>query len=114
MDHGADVAFDTSGSMFPQCVEMAAQHGRIPVITAPRDGKADFNLRNLYRHELTVFGLDTRPMDVTACANILAEIRPGFESGQFKSRRPKPMPLAQAPEAYEQAAGGGGAVVLIP
>jgi len=39
---------------------------------------------------------------------------PGFESGQFKARAGKPLPLAAAGEAYTQAAHGGGRIVLVP
>jgi NADPH2:quinone reductase len=113
-DRGANVVFDTSGGMFSQSIEMAAMHGRVPVITAPPNGKVDFNLRTLYRHELRILGVDTRGLDATASARILEQMRPGFESGQFRTRHGKTMPLAEAPTAYEQAAGGGGAIVLLP
>jgi NADPH2:quinone reductase len=113
-DRGANVVFDTSGGMFAQSVEMAAMSARIPVITAPPNGKVEFNLRNIYRHELRVLGMDSRRLDATASAKLLSEMRPMFESGQFKARSGKTMPLDEAPTAYEQAAGGGGAIVLLP
>jgi len=39
---------------------------------------------------------------------------PGFESGQFRAKAGKSMPLAAAGEAYAQAAHGGGRIVLVP
>ncbi len=113
-DHGADVVFDTSGMMFAECVEVAAMGGRIPVITAPADGKASFNLRSIYRKELRVLGVDTRRLDAIACARLLAQMAPHFESGQFTVKPGKSLPLAAAAEAYEEAARGGGRIVLRP
>lgn len=113
-EHGADVVFDTSGLMFAEIVEIAGMGARIPVITAPADGQATFNLRSIYRKGLRVLGVDTRPMDAVASAKLLAEMTPGFEAGQFKAKPGKPMPLSAAVEAYELAAHGGGRIVLVP
>lgn len=111
---GAEVVFDASGMMFAEAVELAALDGRIPVIAAPADGKASFNLRSLYRKGLRVQGIDTLRLAAVACARLLAEMAPGFESGQFKIKPGRPLPLAAAAEAYEQAAHGGGRIVLRP
>ena len=111
---GADIVFDTSGHVFAQGLEAAAMQGRIPVITAPADGQATFNLRSLYRKELRVRGLDTRRLDAVASAKVLAQILPGFESGKFKSKPDQPRPLGAASEAYEQAARGAGRFYLRP
>ena len=113
-ERGADVVFDTSGQMFAESIEMAGMDARIPVITAPADGKASFNLRSIYRKELRVLGVDTRRLDAVACAKLLTEMAPRFESGQFKVSPGRPMPLAAAVEAYEQAAHGSGRIVLRP
>jgi len=111
---GAEVVFDGSGMMFAEAVEVARLDGRMPVIAAPADGKAAFNLRSVYRKGLCIQGIDTLRLDAVACAKLLAQMTPGFESGQFKARAGKPMPLAAAAEAYEQAAHGGGRIVLVP
>jgi NADPH:quinone reductase len=113
-ERGADVIFDTSGMMFAESVEVAGLGARIPVITAPADGKASFNLRNVYRKEIRVLGVDTRRLDAVASAKLLAQMTSRFESGQFKARPGKAIPLAQAAEAYQQAAQGGGRIVLRP
>ncbi|HTS17246.1 MAG TPA: zinc-binding alcohol dehydrogenase family protein [Verrucomicrobiae bacterium] len=111
---GAAVVFDGSGMMFAEAVEVAALDGRMPVIAAPADGKAAFNLRSLYRKGLRVQGIDTLRLDAVACAALLAEMTVGFESGQFNAKPGKPMPLAAAGEAYALAAHGGGRIVLVP
>jgi NADPH:quinone reductase-like Zn-dependent oxidoreductase len=113
-DSGADVVFDTSGMMFAESVDVAGMGARIPVITAPSDGKASFNLRSIYRKELRVLGVDTRTLNAVACARLLAQMAPSFESGQFKAKPGRPLPLSAAVEAYEQAAHGGGRIVLRP
>jgi NADPH:quinone reductase len=112
--HGADVVFDTSGGVFAESIEAAAPKGRICVISAPGDGKVTFNLRSLYRKELRVAGVDTRPLDAVVCAKLLEQMRPSFESGKFRISPGQPFPLAAAAEAYEQAARGEGRVYFRP
>jgi NADPH:quinone reductase-like Zn-dependent oxidoreductase len=105
-NHGANVVFDTSGAMFAEAVEIAGTNARIPIITAPPDGKTTFNLRTIYRKTQRILGVDTRQMDAVTCAKLLAEMCPHFASGEFSAKPAKPFPLAQAPAAYEQAAKG--------
>jgi NADPH:quinone reductase len=111
---GTEVVFDGSGMMFAEAVEVAGLDGRMPVIAAPADGKAGFNLRSVYRKWIRIQGIDTLRLDAVACAKLLAQMTPGFETGQFKARAGKPLPLAAAAEAYAQAAHGGGRIVLLP
>ena len=111
---GADIVFDTSGMAFAEAVDAAAAGGRIAVISAPRDGKATFDLRNLYRKELRIYGVDTRKMDAVDCAKLLSEMSSGFEDGTLKAKAGESRHLAQAIEAYEQAARGGIRIILRP
>jgi NADPH:quinone reductase-like Zn-dependent oxidoreductase len=110
---GADVVFDSSGMMFPESVGSAAAKGRLPVISSPHDGKATFDLRGLYRNELRVLGVDSRKLDVVACARLLSEMSAGFESGALQVKAGESHPLSQAPQAYEKAARGGGVRILL-
>jgi len=112
--HGAQVVFDTSGMMFAESIEAAAMDGRISIISAPANGMATFNLRNLYRKTLRVVGVDTRKLDVVECAALLKQMLPYFESGQFTSVTGQTRPLAEAAAAYEQASQGRGRVILQP
>ena len=111
---GAQVAFDASGMMFAEAVEAAALDGRLPIVAAPPDGIVTFNLRSLYRKRLRVHGIDTLRLDALACARLLAQLSPGFESGQFKAKPGRPMPLTAVADAYEQATHGGGRIFLQP
>jgi NADPH:quinone reductase len=113
-NRGANVVFDTSGRMLAETVEAAGMGGRIPVITSPADGKSSFNLRSFYRKELRLQGIDTRRLDAVACAKLLVQMAPSFESGSFKVKPARPFPLSAAVEAYEQAAHGGGRIMLRP
>ena len=100
-NRSAEVVFDGSGMMFSEAIEVLALDGRMPVIAAPPDGKASFNLRSLYRKAVRVQGIDTIRLDCIACARILAQLAPGFDSGQFKAKPAKLMSLAAGAEAYE-------------
>jgi NADPH:quinone reductase-like Zn-dependent oxidoreductase len=113
-ERGANAVFDTTGFMFPIALEIAAIDGRVPVISAPPDGKATFNLRDLYHRTLRVIGVDTRQMDATACARLLEMMGPHFESGKFKSAPAVSRPLNEAIDAYRDAAAGKQRFVLLP
>jgi NADPH2:quinone reductase len=113
-DRGADVVFDTSGMMFAEAVEAAAITARIPVITAPKDGMATFNLRSVYRKLMLVLGVDSRDLDSVACARMLDAMSPAFQSGQLRAKAGVTRPLSGAVKAYEEAARGGERVVLHP
>ncbi len=111
---GADVVFDTTGHLFPDCVEAAAHGGRVCVISAPEDGKTSFNLRSLYRKQLKVMGVDSRRLDVTACARLLAAMAPRFEEGKFRASAAEAQPLEEAPAVYERVLKGTGRFCLRP
>ena len=111
---GANVIFDTSGMMLADSLDMAALDARIPIITAPKDGLATFNLRTLYRKAVRLLGLDTLRLSVTDCATLLRQIAPYFQSAQFSLQPPTPRPLAEAPAAYLTASQGGARIVLRP
>ena len=65
--------------------------------------------------EFDLFDARSWPADgPVPSAKLLAQMTPNFESGQFKARAGKPLPLAAAAEAYGQAARGGGRIVLRP
>ncbi len=112
--NGAHLSFDSSGMMFNEAIESAAPDARIPVVAASPDGTTTFNLRTLYRKMLTVKGIDTLRIDSTTATKLLTQLTPGFEKAQYKLKPPRPIPLSQAPEAYAQAAKGGGRIVLTP
>jgi NADPH:quinone reductase-like Zn-dependent oxidoreductase len=111
---GANVVFDTTGMNFAAATDMAALDGRLPIITAPKDGIVTFNLRTLYRKTLRIEGIDSRRIDAVAGARMLSEMTPFFESGQFTVPPSEARPLKEAPAAYADAAQGGRRIVLCP
>jgi NADPH2:quinone reductase len=104
---GVNLSLDTSGRMFDECVESAAMEGRVSIITAPPDGKINFNLRTIYRNEMTVRGVDTRRLDAIACAKLLNQMLSNFESGKFRMKPGEARPLSAASQAYQEADHGG-------
>ena len=80
-------------------------------------GGRDFTLDilNFYQRQLSLWGVSTSTIDATACAGILNQIAPLFESGAFAPPKVNEhFPLAQAEQAYGLvAAGNAGKVVLV-
>jgi NADPH2:quinone reductase len=111
---GVDLVFDTTGYLFAEAIEAAAHGGRVCVISAPPEGTAQFNLRSLYRKELRVIGADSRRLDVTACAKLLARMNPEFQSGRLRAPAPAVYPLNQAGAAYRKRMEGNGLCCLKP
>jgi NADPH2:quinone reductase len=109
-----DIVFDTTGHLFSESIEAAAPRGRVCVISAPPDGMVCFNLRSLYRKELRVSGADSRRLDVTGCAKLLAQMAPGLRDGRIRPLPPLGYRLQEAREAYSQAAQGKGRFCLLP
>jgi len=75
-----------------------------------------FNLADFYHNESRLIGIDTLKLDLTASAELLEALRPGFESGDY---RPAPVTrrfaLEDAVAAYQTVADGEpGRVVLHP
>ena len=114
---GADLVVDTvGGTMLEPCLNALALHGRLVEITAPQR-RAEFDLLDFYRRELTLRGVNTLLLDSVACARILERLAPGFESHAL---RPPPIarrfPLEEFADAYAQvqSGGAGGKVILAP
>ncbi|HUB08197.1 MAG TPA: zinc-binding alcohol dehydrogenase family protein [Myxococcales bacterium] len=105
-----DVAFDTTGRALDACVKLLRPGGRVVAITAPPDGRVTFNLRELYRREGELFGVDTRRLGAVEAATLLDVLAPGFESGALRPPRFVERPLADAVAAYQDA----GKIVLVP
>jgi NADPH:quinone reductase-like Zn-dependent oxidoreductase len=106
-----DVAFDSTGYWLDPVVQVLGQKGRIVVITAPPDGRASFDLRQFYRHEGQLLGVDSLQIGVVAAGAILEALAPGFAAGALMPPSVSERPLAAAEAAY---AAGGGKIVLVP
>ncbi|MBW4522252.1 MAG: zinc-binding alcohol dehydrogenase family protein [Scytolyngbya sp. HA4215-MV1] len=105
---GASVILDTvGGAMAETCLQVLSRKGRLLEISAPPgNSRISFDLRDFYHREARLFGIDSRSVDVTGCAAILAALTPGFEAGALRLFSPtmKSYSLAEAIQAYEQVA----------
>lgn len=119
-DKGANVILDTvGGAMMETCLGILQPKGRLLEISAPpKDSRVCFDLREFYHREASLLGVDSRSLDVTACASILAQMTPGFESGALRllSASVETYSLEEGVKAYEQVLNHStkGKVVLTP
>jgi NADPH2:quinone reductase len=114
---GADIVFDSVGGiLFESALKCAGHRGRLVEISATGKRRVDFDLIDFYHQEQVILGADSRKLDVTASAKFMADLVPGFESGEYLP----PLiaarySLDRAVIAYEAVAKGTtGRVVLHP
>lgn len=114
--HGADVAYDcVGGPLFEPCLQSLGHLGRQINITSVAARRVSFDLLDFYHRRLALFGVDSRAYDTVACARILEQLAPGFESGKLRSPRiAETVPLASFADAYQKVDSGsaGGKVVF--
>jgi NADPH:quinone reductase len=93
-----------------------ARRGRLVVISVVGPRAVEIDLRDLYRNETRIFGIDSTKLGVVESARRLEKMSPYFESGQF---RPLPVTatysLDEGRQAYQAVADRKpGRVVLNP
>jgi NADPH:quinone reductase len=114
---GADVVFDmVGGVMFRNAVNCLALQGRLIEIAATGQREVTFDLADFYHNESRLFGVDTLKRYLTASAEVLDKLTPGFVAGDYRAA-PIAMTfgLADAQEAYRKVGVGvAGRVVLRP
>src|SRR6202043_1624783 len=115
--HGADVVFDlVGGIMFRNAVNSLALRGRLVEIAATGQREVSFDLADFYHNESRLYGVDTLKRDLTASAEVLEVLMPGFVAEDYRAAPISQIcGLGQAQEAYRAvAAGSTGRVVLRP
>lgn len=116
--HGADIVYNTVGSPYFEaaCRAMAVRGRQIFISTIDR--AVPFDIFAFYRGRHRFVGIDTLALDSGECAEILDELRPGFESGRlrpFPVRADHCFPLGEASAAYRAVLKGSTErVVLTP
>ena len=114
---GAHVVFDlVGGVMFRSAVNSLALRGRLIEIAATGLREVTFDLADFYHNESRLFGVDTLKRDLTASAEVLDALTPGFVAGDYSAA---PIAgtcgLGAAQHAYRKvAAGAAGRIVLRP
>jgi len=114
---GADLALDmVAGSLFEAALKSLRVGGRQIAISSPKERRVSFDLIDFYHNASHLIGVDTLKFTGAEVAQLLNELRPGFESGDLTIPEPKRWPLARAVEAYEAVARGGSPTkhVLLP
>jgi NADPH:quinone reductase len=114
---GANVVFDlVGGIMFRNAVNSLALRGRLVEIAATGQREVSFDLADFYHNESRLYGVDTLKRDLTASAQVLEALTPGFVAGDYRAAPiVETCSLGEAQEAYlKVAAGSAGRVVLRP
>ena len=114
---GADVVYDAvGGATTPSALAGLARRGRLVVISAIGSPIVEINIRDLYRNESRILGVDSGKLSIVDSARRLEAVAPYFESGAFR-----PLPIAatysldDAPAAYQAVADQpGGRIVIRP
>ena len=114
---GADVVYDAvGGATTRSALAGLARRGRLVVISAIGSPIVEVNIRDLYRNESRILGVDSGKLSIVDSARRLAAMAPYFESGAFR-----PLPIAatysldDAAAAYQAVADQpGGRVVIRP
>jgi len=101
--HGADVVFDlVGGPMFEKCLTVLAWRGRQVAISSSLEPRVSFNLVDFYHNESRLFGVDSLKLSFAETAEILCNLTPGFESGEFPPPQVLTFPLAEGPKVYRE------------
>jgi len=114
---GADVVFDAvGGPLFDESLGSLRHRGRHVVISSVGERRVSFDLVDFYHQELTLHGVDTIKYDLKASAEILDELRTGFDTSELTPPALVTFPLASVAEAYQAVQRGtaGSKVVLLP
>jgi NADPH:quinone reductase len=114
---GADVVFDlVGGVMFRSAVNSLAFRGRLVEIAATGLRDVSFDLADFYHNESRLFGVDTLKRDLTASAEVLDALTPGFIAGDYHAAPiAETCGLGEAQTAYRKVAvGAAGRIVLRP
>jgi NADPH:quinone reductase len=90
--------------------------GRLIEIAATGQREVSFDLADFYHNESRLFGVDTLKRDLTASAQVLEALTPGFVAGDYRAAPiAETCALREAQEAYRKvAAGAAGRIVLRP
>lgn len=114
---GANVIFDlVGGPMFEKCLAALAWRGRQVAISSSPEPRVGFNLVDFYHNESRLLGVDSLKLNFEEAAEILRELTPGFESGEFPPPDVRAFPLDQGPKIYQDMHEGRikGKIVLNP
>lgn len=100
---GADVVFDVvGGPMFEKCLGALAWRGRQVALSSSPEPRVSFNLVDFYHNESRLIGVDSLKLSFDEAAEILRDLTPGFESGEFPPPEVTAFPLTAGPKVYRE------------
>lgn len=114
---GVDLALDAvGGKLFEPSLKSLRPGGRQIAITSFGERRVSFDLIDFYRNRSRLLGVNTMALSGLETAEILEELRAGFDEGHLVPPEIRTWPLDAAVEAYVASTQGGSRVkhVLIP
>lgn len=104
---GVDVVLDAvGGPMFESALRSLRPGGRQIALTSVGTPRVEFNLVDFYHNQLRLIGIDTIKLTGVEIAQIMDELREGFEGGHLKPSPIKTWSLDKGVDAYSTVAAG--------
>jgi NADPH:quinone reductase-like Zn-dependent oxidoreductase len=114
---GVDLVLDAvGGTLFEPALRSLRPGGRQVAITSFGERKVSFDLIDFYRNRSRLLGVNTMALSGPETAEILEELRPGFDGGRLAPPDLTTWPLEQAVEAYVASTHSGSRAkhILVP
>lgn len=103
---GVDLVLDTvGGDLFAPCLKTLRASGR-QIAIATSTPEVQLNLLDFYRNQCRLFGMNTFQLKGPEIAEIMNELRAGFEAGHLQAPTLQIDPFDKAIESYLTAAEG--------
>jgi NADPH:quinone reductase-like Zn-dependent oxidoreductase len=116
-DKGVDVVFDcVGGPLFEIGLNLLGMKGRQVNITSAGGRRVSFDLVNFYHRQLSLYGVDSRPLDTVASGAILESLKSLFEQKVLTAPSiARTCRLEEAVDAYREVGSGkaSGKVVIV-
>jgi NADPH:quinone reductase len=105
---GADLVLDTvGGPMFEHCLKSLRHGGRQIAIASTKERRVCFDLIDFYHNSSRLIGVDTMKLTGPEIADVMNQLRAGFEAGYLQASEITTWTLERAVEAYEAVEKGG-------
>jgi len=105
---GVDLVLDmVGGPLFEAALKSLRVGGRQIAISSPKERRVSFDLTDFYHNASQLIGVDTIKFTGPEIAEMMNELRLGFEGGYLTIPEPKKWPLSRGAEAYQALAQGG-------
>jgi NADPH2:quinone reductase len=102
---GADAVFDTvGGALFEPALRSLRRGGRQVAISSAGEPRVSFSLVEFYHNFSRLLGVDSYGLTSRQIAEIEAELRAGFESGNLQPPPIEIVPFEKAVDAYSRIA----------